>query len=243
MVPSCSPFFIFDVHYDGTFNFMPLRYENGIVYHLCVDKDNELDLATVEKEATMASKACDDDISVTSVVDKGKGLADKGKWIKNVNHTFSEDDDSDSDIDIEQRFMGSVELEEMYKGNTNSKSEYSDKSIDYLSEGEDELISLKKRNSEAKKILIKVGEKYVDVGQLKECLTYYSLANGFSLWFYRSLKEQVTARCGLRPEKIKDISKWKQRKGNKYPSVGRDEYSKCPFRCYGKMMVAETSFQ
>ncbi|GKF50472.1 hypothetical protein Tco_0146939, partial [Tanacetum coccineum] len=165
----------------------------------------------VEKEATMASKACDDDISVTSVVDKGKGLADKGKWIKNVNHTFSKDDDSDSDIDIEQRFMGSVELEEMYKGkgimvdernagrkfarirnsgivieenvnptvsedddsdsdidmeqrfkgsaeleemykgNTDSESEYFDKSVDYLSRDENELISLRKRNIEVKK--------------------------------------------------------------------------------------------
>ncbi|GJW77844.1 protein kinase, ATP binding site-containing protein [Tanacetum coccineum] len=151
----------------------------------CIDKDNELDLATAEdtqsiilykmffklpqcelnvgktftkdagnmsveelvswaeEEATMASKACDDDINVTSVVNKGKGLADKGKGImvdkrkvgrksprsrnsvivirENVNPTFSEDDDSDSDIDIEQRFKGSVELEEMYKGNTDSE--------------------------------------------------------------------------------------------------------------------------
>ncbi|GKD05075.1 hypothetical protein Tco_1180049, partial [Tanacetum coccineum] len=163
----------------------------------CIDKDNELDLATAEdtqsiilykmffklpqcelnvvkcigktftkdagnmsveelvswaeEEAAMASKSCDDDISVTSVVNKGKGLADKGKRImvdkrkvgrksarsrnsvivirENVNPTFSEDDDSDSDIDIEQRFKGSVELEEMYKGNTDSESEYFDKSI------------------------------------------------------------------------------------------------------------------
>ncbi|GJX13912.1 hypothetical protein Tco_0205670 [Tanacetum coccineum] len=28
----------------------------------------------------------------------------------------------------------------------------------------------------------KVGEKYVSVAQFKECLTYYALANGFSLW-------------------------------------------------------------
>ncbi|GJU72314.1 pentatricopeptide repeat-containing protein [Tanacetum coccineum] len=176
----------------------------------------------VEEEAAIASKACDYDISVTSVVDKGKWLADKGKGLvdkgkekmvdegnagrkstrsrnsgivieENVNPTFSEDDDSDSDIDMVQRFKGSADLEEMYKGITDYESEYSDKSIHYLSEGEgeDELISLRKRNIKAKKILIQVGEKYVDADQLKECLTYHSLANGFSLWFYRSSQDQV----------------------------------------------------
>nr|GEV22594.1 pentatricopeptide repeat-containing protein [Tanacetum cinerariifolium] len=88
-----------------------------------------------------------------------------------------------------------------------------------------------------------VSDMYVDTDQLKECITRYSLANRFFLWFYRSLKEHVIARCGLIPKKLKDISKGKQRKGNKYLIVGRDEHSKCPFRCYGKMMVIETSFQ
>ncbi|GKF91044.1 hypothetical protein Tco_0274745, partial [Tanacetum coccineum] len=59
-------------------------------------------------------------------------MASKGRMY------FSDDDDTDSDIDMEQRFKGSAELEEMYKGNTDSESEYSDKSVDYLSEGEDE---------------------------------------------------------------------------------------------------------
>ncbi|GJX34269.1 hypothetical protein Tco_0245826 [Tanacetum coccineum] len=317
---------------------MPLRCENGLVYHWCVDKDNELDLASArdflreeaqfiilyemffkvpqceldsvdevksrrktvtkdvgnmsveelvswaEEEAAMASKACDDDISVTSVVDKGKGLADKGKGLvdkgkkimvdernagrksarirnsgivikENVNPTVSKDDDSDSDIDMEQRFKGSAELEEMYKGNTDSESEYFDKFVDYLFRDEDELISLRKRNIESDTMIeheeymeklihqLRVGEKYVDVEQLKECLTYHSLANGFSLWFYRSSKEQVIARCRLRPEKLKDNSKGKQRKGNIYPSAGRDKLSNYPFRCYGKMMVTEKSFQ
>ncbi|GKF01603.1 hypothetical protein Tco_0028526, partial [Tanacetum coccineum] len=138
-----------------------------------------------EEEAVMASKASDNDICVTSVLDKGKGLVDNGKWLvdkckwimvdegkagrktarsrnigivigENVNPTFSENDDFDSVIDMKQRFKGSAELEKMYNGNTNSESECSDKSINYLFEGEDELISLRKRNSKAKKILIKV---------------------------------------------------------------------------------------
>nr|GEW29669.1 hypothetical protein [Tanacetum cinerariifolium] len=46
MALSGSLFLIFDVHYDGTFKFMPLRYENCLVYHWSVRKDNDLDLAT-----------------------------------------------------------------------------------------------------------------------------------------------------------------------------------------------------
>ncbi|GKB86872.1 hypothetical protein Tco_0959144 [Tanacetum coccineum] len=49
------------------------------------------------------------------------------------------------------------------------------------------------------------GEKF------KECLTYYALANGFSLWFYRSSKDKIIERCGQRKEKLKDPSKGKQR--------------------------------
>nr|GFA61439.1 pentatricopeptide repeat-containing protein [Tanacetum cinerariifolium] len=49
--------------------------------------------------------------------------------------------------------------------------------------------------------------KYVDADQLKECLTYYYLANGFSLCIYRSSKDQVIARCEFRPEKLKDVEK------------------------------------
>ncbi|GKB38138.1 pentatricopeptide repeat-containing protein, partial [Tanacetum coccineum] len=352
MAPSGSPFLIFDVHYDDTFNFMPLRYENGLVYNWSVCKDNLLDLATcevdvglriieneidleamydyaqqygiksksrrktvtkdagnmsveellswAEEEAAMASKGCDDDINVTSVVDKGKGLADKGKGlvdkgkgIMNVNPTVSKDDDTDSDIDVEQRFKGSAELEEMYKGNSDFESKYSNKSVDYMSEvagcsrpnrvydvGEshtvieheeymdklmhqlrdkgdglidpftilendqsNEKFPIRDEQTHWKMRKPKVVEKYVDAAQLKECLTYYSLANGFSLWFYRSSKDMLIARCGMRLEKLKDIGKGKQRKHIKYPSGGRNEGSNCPFRCYGKMMVTESSFQ
>nr|GEX41898.1 hypothetical protein [Tanacetum cinerariifolium] len=209
-------------------------------------------------------KVCDDDITVTRVVDKGKGkMIDKGNviksrksarsWIsgivieKNLNPSFREDDDSDSDLDMEQIFKGNTDLEEMFNGNKDSKNEYSDKSVDYLSKGKDELISLRKRNKHEDYIdklmhqLRDVDEKYVDVDQLKEYLTYYALENKVSLWFYRSLKDQVIARCGLRPEKLKDNEKEKQRIWNKYPSAGRDDHSNCPFRCYGKTMITEKS--
>nr|GEV31301.1 pentatricopeptide repeat-containing protein [Tanacetum cinerariifolium] len=256
MAPSSSLFLIFDMHYDGTFNFMPLRYDNGDEVKsrrkTCIKDASNMSVEELvswaEEEAGMASKACDDDIIVNSIVDKGKGLADKGKGLvdkdkglvdkgkrkmideRNAGRKFARS--RNSGVIIEEN----VTLLLVRMGNTDFESEYFDKSIDYLSEGEDELISLRKRNIEAKnpnpnpftilendqaneKFLIhdeqthwkmrkpKVGEKYVDADQLKEYLTYYSLANGFSLWFYRSSKDQVIARCGLRPKKLKDIKK------------------------------------
>nr|GEV45384.1 putative ribonuclease H-like domain-containing protein [Tanacetum cinerariifolium] len=205
MAPSGSSFLIFNVHYDGRFNFMPLRYENGLIYHWSVHKDNGLDLATArdflreetksiilyelaKEEADMASKASDDDISVTSVVekdkrlaDKGKGLADKGKGIM-----VDEGNAGRNNIDTEQRFKGSADLEEMYKGNIDFEREYSNKYVDYLFE--DPFMILEKDQANEKFLIhdeqthwkikkLKVGEKYVDVDQLKECLTYYSLEN------------------------------------------------------------------
>ena len=47
----------------------------------------------------------------------------------------------------------------------------------------------------------------------------------------------------MRPEKIKEPEKGKQRTWKKYPSVGPKEGSSCPFRCYGKEMTNEKSFQ
>ncbi|GJR58778.1 hypothetical protein Tco_1500940 [Tanacetum coccineum] len=291
IAPSDLLFLIFDVHYDGTFNFMPLRYENGLVCQWSLRKDNELDLATVhdflrektqsiilyelffklpeceldvglkiienerdleamydyahkygkihvyvthgpqdlasyyvdnicfygsgdevksrrktvtkdagnmsveellswaKEEAAMASKGCDDDISVTSVVDKGKGLADKGKWLV----------DKGKGIMVDEKKAGRMIV------------------------GLEIVLYCYSEN---------VGKKYVDAAQLKECLTYYSLADGFFLWFYRSSKEMLIARCGMIPEKLKEIENEKQRKHIKYPSGGRNESPNCPFRCY-----------
>ncbi|GJT56310.1 pentatricopeptide repeat-containing protein [Tanacetum coccineum] len=90
-----------------------------------------------------------------------------------------------------------------------------------------------------------VGGKFVNVDQLKECLTYYALSNGFSLWFYTSSKTKLIAKCGLRPEKLKEQQKGKHRKWKRYPSTSTSEVegSNCPWRCYGKEMTNEKSFQ
>ncbi|GJU99751.1 pentatricopeptide repeat-containing protein [Tanacetum coccineum] len=78
--------------------------------------------------------------------------------------------------------------------------------------------------------------------KLKEpkCLTYYALANGFSLWFDKSTSKKVIAKCRKRKEVIKDADIGKQRAFKKFPC--NDEKPVCKWRCYGKMMKDEASF-
>ncbi|GKB98334.1 hypothetical protein Tco_0984471 [Tanacetum coccineum] len=77
----------------------------------------------------------------------------------------------------------------------------------------------------------KLGEKFPTVDKFKECLTYYALANGFSLYFERSNKEKIVAKCGQRKEVIKDpngdaiVSCCKRSDGRVY-NVGRFGFNK-----------------
>ncbi|GKC65478.1 multidrug resistance-associated protein 5 [Tanacetum coccineum] len=52
-----------------------------------------------------------------------------------------------------------------------------------------------------------VDEKYVSVAQFKECITYYALENGLSLWYKRSSEARVVAKCGQRPPRLSDPEK------------------------------------
>ncbi|GKC33386.1 hypothetical protein Tco_1040680 [Tanacetum coccineum] len=68
-----------------------------------------------------------------------------------------------------------------------------------------------------------VGEKYVSVAQFKECVTYYALENGLSLWYKRSSEARVVAKCGQRPPRLSVPKKDKQRKQSRYPSASKME--------------------
>ncbi|GKB76765.1 multidrug resistance-associated protein 5 [Tanacetum coccineum] len=59
---------------------------------------------------------------------------------------------------------------------------------------------------------ISIGEKYVSGAQFKECLTYYALGNGFSLWYERSGEYRVVAKYGQRKPRFSNPEKGKQRK-------------------------------
>ena len=87
-----------------------------------------------------------------------------------------------------------------------------------------------------------LGQKYVNAESFRECLTFYAVANGFSLWFERSEKSKVLAKCGQRKETLTDPSKGKQTCHKKYPSENAGN-SECSWRCYGKMLKGEATFQ
>ncbi|GJS15107.1 multidrug resistance-associated protein 5 [Tanacetum coccineum] len=89
----------------------------------------------------------------------------------------------------------------------------------------------------------KVGEKYVSVAQFKECLTYYTLETGFSLWYERSGEVRVVAKYGQRPPRLSALEKGKQKKQTTYPSTSSDDLPTCPWRCYSRWMTDEKTFQ
>nr|GEV69863.1 multidrug resistance-associated protein 5 [Tanacetum cinerariifolium] len=94
----------------------------------------------------------------------------------------------------------------MIKESDSDDSDYSIKSFDYLSAGEEELIQLKLGKP------IELGEKFLDVAELKDCLSCYALSNGYSIWYERSSADQVIIVYGQRPPTLKEPSLGKQRK-------------------------------
>ncbi|GKE45527.1 multidrug resistance-associated protein 5, partial [Tanacetum coccineum] len=130
-------------------------------------------------------------------------------------------------------------------------SDYFNKSFDYLSAGEEELIQLRTRKANKSKIRpplildmvafastsrattsnknevlvehddfiadllrklrVMNEEKFVDAAELKDCLTYYALSNGYLIWFERCSLDVLFAVCG------------QQRKQFRYPSVCKED--------------------
>ncbi|GKF19631.1 hypothetical protein Tco_0068269 [Tanacetum coccineum] len=156
-----------------------------------------------EEEAAMSSKASDVDICVTSVLDKGKGLADKGKGLA----------DKGKGIMVYEGKAGRKTARSRNNGIVIGENVNLSVNEDDDSDSDIEWEQMVKGNAELEEMYVgELGEKYVDAAQLKECLTYYALAIGFSLWLYRSSKEMIIARRGRRHEKLKSVQKGKQRK-------------------------------
>nr|GFA63178.1 pentatricopeptide repeat-containing protein [Tanacetum cinerariifolium] len=80
------------------------------------------------------------------------------------------------------------------------------------------------------KLNFQLGEKFPTVDKFKECLTYYALANGFSLYFKKGNKEKIVAKCGQKKEVIKDPSQGKQKAFKKYP-FNNSQNTRCRWRC------------
>nr|GEV37114.1 pentatricopeptide repeat-containing protein [Tanacetum cinerariifolium] len=188
-----SDAYFFEVHKDGVFNFVPLSYENGHVFHWRLPKEKKMDYASmclkiIEGGCDAASmyqfadpfgtikagnlqspdkRVVDKCKSpVKKKVDKGKGLlkktVDKGKskvlvddipvekHVRRNNGIVIEENVNPSTMVTDSDSESEPEHEFNYTLYTDSESHYPNKSIDYLSEGENELIDLRKRKTEAK---------------------------------------------------------------------------------------------
>ncbi|GKE52489.1 hypothetical protein Tco_1487645 [Tanacetum coccineum] len=134
---------------------------------------------------------------------------------------YDSDDDSDYQSNKSVNYLSPseeelIELRNMMKANREAKAKAKDnlllkslKTADKDGITEDPFISIKKHverypmydeTTHWRLRKPKVGEKYVSVAQFKECLTYYALENGFSLWYERSGEVRV----GL-IEAVKDV--------------------------------------
>ncbi|GJV90054.1 hypothetical protein Tco_1533992 [Tanacetum coccineum] len=204
------------------------------------------------------------------LAEKGKGLVDKGKGImeyegkagrntartrnsgivigENVNPTFSEDDDTDSERDMEQRFKATVDLEEVFKvaGCSIPTRIYDMGETPTVIEHEEYMDTLM-HQLRGKGDGLSDTFTILDSDQIKE---KFPTHDDQTHWKMRKPKvgEKISkysliARCGRRLEKLKDIEKGKQKKQIKYPTLGANKGSNCPFRCYGRMMHTESSFQ
>ncbi|GKC50749.1 hypothetical protein Tco_1073494 [Tanacetum coccineum] len=206
-------------YFQGLYYQVPnIELERGLVRYLSQAITNEMDACVSKTIGPLKKRYCNDfsmdemvdwaEMEVeqharTNTIDKGKKKVSQDEtegveaWTSIVDSEFDSDDDSEYD---------------------------SDKSVDYLSPGKKELIGLRNRiktnreakakpkgnpvlemnepNDENSMLVDNVGETYVTVEQFKECLTYYALANGFSLWYERSSRKKVVAKCGQRPPRL-----------------------------------------
>ncbi|GKD94899.1 hypothetical protein Tco_1374736, partial [Tanacetum coccineum] len=191
----------------------------------------------------------------TITINKGKKKVsqDETEGVKARASTVDSDYDSefdseyDSDKSVDYLSTGEEELIELrnrMKANREAKAKAKGNSVSEINEPNDEnsmsadnvrgetfeendiymnelLTRLKTINEDGKtqdpfnSVEKHVGEKYVTVEQFKECLTYYALANGFSLWYERSSGKKVVEKCGQRSPRFSVPEKGKQRKQNR----------------------------
>ncbi|GKA17270.1 hypothetical protein Tco_0697107, partial [Tanacetum coccineum] len=149
-------------------------------------------------------------------VDKGKGILMEDTTVvpnwkagRRNNEVDSESEYSDKFVD----FLSEAEEEliELRKRKSNAKKtptpDGDDGTTDLFQifETKNEEYPIHDEDTHWKMRKPKVGERLVDVEQLKECLTYYGLANGFSLWFYRTSKNLKVISMNDKHPYVKDF--------------------------------------
>nr|GEW64788.1 multidrug resistance-associated protein 5 [Tanacetum cinerariifolium] len=141
--------------------------------------DEMIDWAEIEVEQQEGVEAR------TSTIDKGKEKVsqDATKVVEARRSTVESDSESECDNDDDSDYQ-------------------LDKSVDYLSPGKEELIELRNRMKANREAKAKAKDNL-----FKECVSYYALANGFSLWYERSCEARVVSKYGQRPPRLSDPGK------------------------------------
>ncbi|KAJ9566551.1 hypothetical protein OSB04_002517 [Centaurea solstitialis] len=235
------------VHYDGCFMYQPLRYDNGKTFEVTVER------ITYEEMVSFIEFDTKTTISALYYCIPGNELH-KGLMKVDNNHDveclfdISEnygpievegEAEIDKNADVESDLDGLDDVDIEYEGEDDEMSDVH--SIDHLSEGEDEVMQVRKGKQEGQSLPKEKPKLSVKIDRERSSSTSYALANGFSIWYERSSSTSLITRCGSRPPR--NPTKGKQRKGKRYPSAEKGGKQQCQWRCYARWMKKEQSFQ
>nr|GEU48820.1 pyruvate kinase [Tanacetum cinerariifolium] len=209
--------------------------KRGIAMTFFVDEMVDWAMMKVEIEGVEARTSTTEGVEAKNSTTEGDVLL---KLTPRLGMRVIDDSDYQSDKSVDYLSLGKDELiglRNMMKANRKKKAKAKDKPDEEINESnekitadkdgitEDPFISVEKhveryamydKTTHYRLRKPKVGEKYTSA-QFKECLTYYGLANGFSLWYETSEEVRVVAKCGQRPPRLSYPEKCKQRKQNK----------------------------
>ncbi|GJS81697.1 multidrug resistance-associated protein 5 [Tanacetum coccineum] len=200
--------YCFDVHNDGYFSHLPLAYVNGVNLEMAVRRmayeqvsdDRSLsymfDVEETFGRLNLYLDHLDMDLSeylsqsITNEMDAC--IFNKiGPSKKRYCNEFSMDEMVDwAEMEVEQqgvetRTSTTDKGKDATKG-VEARTSITNKGKEKVSQDATKYVKAKRSTVESDFKETKVGEKYVSVAQFKECLTFYALASGFSLWYERN---------------------------------------------------------
>ncbi|GJR75814.1 hypothetical protein Tco_0088179 [Tanacetum coccineum] len=206
----------FDVHNNGYFLHLPLRYVNGVILYMSVarmpyepfgefleEKSGnffkgqfdiiEMDACVSRTQGPPKKRYCND-FSIDEMVNWVEMEVENQARTSTVNSEYDSDFDSDDDHDYD-----------------------SDSVVDYLSPGEEELIELRNRMKANRENNAK-GNSVSEMNEPnnEKSIPTDTARNETMLEHDMSYGKKVVAKCGTRPPKLSDPAKGKQRKHHRW---------------------------
>nr|GEX88354.1 peroxidase 20 [Tanacetum cinerariifolium] len=229
--------YMFDVEETfGKLNLYLDHLDMDLSKYLSQASTNVMDACVFKKIGHPKKRYCND-FSMDEMVDWAEmEVEQQGVESRTSTTNKSKEKVSQDATEVVKAKISTVKSDSESEYDSDDDSDYqSDKSVDYFSPGEEELIELKSRMKANREAKAKVKDNpisemnkpndennmhadniRVSVAQFKECLTYYALETGFSLWYERSCEARVVAKCGQRPPRLPDPEKGKQRKQTRF---------------------------